>query len=280
MSNPTGICKCGCGGTTNRTQKNNTAKGWVKGEPHDFINGHFRKGTAALWKVTVNESGICKCGCGGKTPLAKNTIPSKGYIEGKPLDYIKGHHHRPHERTLSYPELNYSGLCLCGCGGRTKTATYNMLPVGIKKGVPLRHIRGHQSKDGKLLDRYEVKDMGYKTPCWMWTGPTDIQGYGKTGGACVVAHRKVYEVHRGKIGKGMTLHHLCENKGCVNPDHLRPLTRSEHMREHARGNRFPREVFEAVRAAAGSDATVAALTGISAASVWRIRKGLLTYIDD
>jgi hypothetical protein len=26
------------------------------------------------------------------------------------------------------------------------------------------------------------------------------------------------------------LHHICENKGCINPDHLQPLTRRDHMR--------------------------------------------------
>jgi hypothetical protein len=225
--------------------------------------------------IAINESGLCLCGCGEKTPIATYSFPSKGIIKGKPVNYIRGHHRRSHARTLEYPPLNYSGLCLCGCGERTKIATYTMLSVAIKKGVPLRYAKGHGPKTAKI-DRYEVTDAGWETPCWLWTGPKDLVGYGRHGGKYELAHRVFYENARGKMEAGVMLHHLCRNKACVNPDHLEPMDRSEHARRHVR-ERVSDEKVEAIRrdclAAIGSDKTIAAKHGVSPSFVGTIRHG-------
>src|SRR4051812_32042472 len=66
-------------------------------------------------------------------------------------------------------------------------------------------------------------------PCWLWTAATR-NGYGKIGrkveGAFHTydAHRVSYESLRGCIPTGMQLDHLCRVNGCVNPDHLEPVT--------------------------------------------------------
>lgn len=45
-------------------------------------------------------SGLCECGCGQKTNIAKRSRTDKGLIKGQPVRYIRGHHsrdiHRPH----------------------------------------------------------------------------------------------------------------------------------------------------------------------------------------
>lgn len=48
------------------------------------------------------------------------------------------------------------------------------------------------------------------------------------------AHRWFYETLVGPIETDLHLHHTCENPGCVNPEHLVPLTPAEHNQEHAR----------------------------------------------
>jgi hypothetical protein len=40
-------------------------------------------------------SGICECGCGGRTELAKHTSRSLGRFEGYPARFIKGHNIPP-----------------------------------------------------------------------------------------------------------------------------------------------------------------------------------------
>lgn len=44
----------------------------------------------------------------------------------------------------------------------------------------------------------------------------------------------MYERLAGPIPEGLTLDHLCENKDCVNPDHLDPCDRGENVRRHFR----------------------------------------------
>jgi len=67
--------------------------------------------------------------------------------------------------------------------------------------------------------------------CWEWLGSRDGWGYGAffADGRYIGAHRYAYQLRRGDIPKGLTLDHLCRNKGCVNPDHLEPVTLRENV---------------------------------------------------
>lgn len=68
----------------------------------------------------------------------------------------------------------------------------------------------------------------HKTPtCWNWTGASN-RGYGYIGlgpgKGQDVAHRVAYRLLVGPIPDGLTIDHLCRNRGCVNPDHMEPVT--------------------------------------------------------
>jgi hypothetical protein len=66
--------------------------------------------------------------------------------------------------------------------------------------------------------------------CWEWTGAHLKDGYSrfKVDGRTVLAHRCAYELAVGPIPDGLTLDHLCRNRGCVNPAHLEPVTQREN----------------------------------------------------
>ena len=84
---------------------------------------------------------------------------------------------------------------------------------------------------GRLLARRRINPL---TGCWEWQGRRDRWGYGRI----TIAHRR-YSVHRLSaalfLGFDLTspLHilHRCHNPPCFRPDHLRPGTHHENMRD-------------------------------------------------
>jgi hypothetical protein len=67
--------------------------------------------------------------------------------------------------------------------------------------------------------------------CILWHGALGPRGYGRHGDT--LAHRLVYMECFGAASlDGLDVHHECGVRLCVNPEHLRPVTRGEHVRIH------------------------------------------------
>ena len=69
--------------------------------------------------------------------------------------------------------------------------------------------------------------------CWNWGGllGSSWHGHIKAFGKFVGCHRLSYELHNGAIPHGYEILHSCNNRVCINPDHLRIGTHKENMRE-------------------------------------------------
>jgi len=65
--------------------------------------------------------------------------------------------------------------------------------------------------------------------CWIWQGAKRPSGYGVIGvhqdGKHTVksTHRVAYELAVGPIPEGLHIDHICSNKACVRPEHLRAV---------------------------------------------------------
>lgn len=84
----------------------------------------------------------------------------------------------------------------------------------------------------KLPYRLKVKiDRWINPPCWEWIAAKIGRGYGQSNihGERVYAHRLIFELMKGPIPERRQIDHICRNKLCVNPSHLRIVTADENM---------------------------------------------------
>lgn len=65
------------------------------------------------------------------------------------------------------------------------------------------------------------------TDCWLYNGRADVRGH--IGNGRGYAYHEAYRAVRGPIPDGLTIDHLCRRPGCVNPDHLEPVTHRENI---------------------------------------------------
>ena len=86
------------------------------------------------------------------------------------------------------------------------------------------------------LSRFESKYIIGPTGCHLWQDPLDKDGYGS-----FFFRRKTRRAHRvalflaGKeLTPGMVVDHSCPNRHCVNPQHLKEVTKRENALENSR----------------------------------------------
>lgn len=78
--------------------------------------------------------------------------------------------------------------------------------------------------------------------CWEWQGSCHSNGYGTFWfqRADISAHRFSFLLHHGEISEGMFILHSCDNKPCVNPNHLSMGTPLDNSADMCAKGRKPR----------------------------------------
>lgn len=129
------------------------------------------------------------------------------------------------------------GVCTFeGCGrfrhGQGLCAAHHLQHRRGKHLTPLRPASGSIP----LVERFWAK-VDRTGTCWEWTGTKRPQGYGAFAikGRLHYAHRVAWEFTRGRIPEGKVIDHICFNRACVNPEHLRVTTSKRNAEYRTRG---------------------------------------------
>ena len=92
---------------------------------------------------------------------------------------------------------------------------------------------------GEILSRYKVAENG----CWEWTGAQNQFGYGLvnmwiSGRQTTFAPHRLQWMHTHGDPGEMVVMHKCDNRVCLNPDHLRLGTTADNVRDCVAKGRF------------------------------------------
>lgn len=94
-----------------------------------------------------------------------------------------------------------------------------------------------------LLSRTRLTSCG----CMEYLGCVQANGYSRAtiSGHTDYGHRHIYRLMKGVISAGLDVRHTCDNRRCINPEHLLLGTRLDNMQDavargrQARGSRLP-----------------------------------------
>lgn len=97
---------------------------------------------------------------------------------------------------------------------------------------------------GNFWKRINKNGPAYKNlgRCWIYGGADDGSGYGTFGiaGRIHRTHRLSWTISIGEVPVGLCVLHKCDNRRCVNPNHLFLGTRVDNNKDrHAKGREKP-----------------------------------------
>lgn len=196
--------------STKTAKKLATEYGVSKPAIYDILNGHtYGDGTARRGKTgrpakPVPERRPCECNCGD--------------LAGPGKRFLQGHFQRT-------PEF----LAVCNVSGI--------------KPEPYTAERWLETTFARCVEQ----DCGYETPCLIWQGPVGTAGYpiGVFETKQTTRHRILYQiVNRVTLPRNLFVDHACNQRRCLNTDHIRAMSPAGNTRRSKLTNMTPEKVAE------------------------------------
>lgn len=141
-----------------------------------------------------------------------------------------------------------------------------------------------------MSQRFWSKAETVESGCHEWQSTLHRSGYGKfwLNGRQAYAHRIAWELVNGRAPEGMRVLHRCDNRRCVNPEHLFLGTDRDNVRDmHSKGRAWGRRKLTngavknvlAMLASGQSQQQIANAVGVSQITVSRIKLGRRQYLS-
>lgn len=99
------------------------------------------------------------------------------------------------------------------------TSRWNSVPIPPRV-AERAYTSVEKRDDGCWISTYSVASHGYSQIGWQNRGARHV----------VLGHRAAWVHANGQVPLGMTLDHICKERRCVNPNHLRMLPNFENAR--------------------------------------------------
>lgn len=132
-----------------------------------FIAGHNMPRKHPLPEAP-NPGGLCVCGCGQKTSIAKHTCQQYGHVKGQPVRFIVGHYARVQPRP-SFTERFWQFVTPCSTDecwpwkGNTNKTGYGYMSVHDRN--ELSHRVSYELHNGPIPDGLWVLHRCDNPPC-------------------------------------------------------------------------------------------------------------------
>lgn len=167
------------------------------------------------------------------------------------------------------------------CGKEFRTYPY-MIKKGFGRYCSKKCYGKHASENRpstikERMEKYSKKNK--TTGCIEWQGTRRPNGYGVINikGKFITVHRVAWELANGPIPEGMCICHHCDNRACVNTEHLFLGTQKDNIQDAMRKGRMkgkikltPQEVFS-IRKSTKSNTELAKKYGVHKCSIQNIK---------
>lgn len=126
-------------------------------------------------------------------------------------------------------QLYEAGMSIAEVCETTSFSRHRVRKILLASGVMRNRSNRRSMSD---VDRFfEKTNKRSDAECWPWMANMDAHGYGKfwLSGRKITAQRAAFIMFCGPIPDSYQVDHLCFNPSCVNPAHLRAVTKSENL---------------------------------------------------
>lgn len=109
-----------------------------------------------------NPSGLCLCGCGQQTQLARQNYPAKGWVFGKPMRYVAGHQRRATGPAYVVRDMGYATPCHISLWG-VQANGYSRFKVNGRSVYA--HVLAWEEANGPVPNGLELDHLCRVHPC-------------------------------------------------------------------------------------------------------------------